>query len=40
MTTAGGEDPVAAALARIKAKQETAQVVSEPAPDNGHDCRP
>ena len=35
MTTAGGEDPVAAALARIKAKQETAQVaVSEPAPDN------
>ncbi|MFQ2471222.1 electron transport complex subunit RsxC [Aeromonas caviae] len=35
MTTAGGEDPVAAALARIKAKQETAQVaVSTPAPDN------
>ncbi|MFM4898561.1 electron transport complex subunit RsxC [Aeromonas caviae] len=35
MAAAGGDDPVAAALARIKAKQETAQVaVSEPAPDN------
>ena len=34
-TTAGAKDPVAAAPARIKAKQETAQVaVSEPAPDN------
>ncbi|MGS3138727.1 electron transport complex subunit RsxC [Aeromonas sanarellii] len=36
MTAAGGEDPVAAALARLKAKQETAQAgTSEPAPDNG-----
>ncbi|MCH7348985.1 electron transport complex subunit RsxC [Aeromonas sp. MR7] len=35
MTTAGGEDPVAAALARIKAKQDAAPVgASELAPDN------
>ena len=34
--TAAGKDPVAAALARLKAKQETAQAgTSEPAPDNG-----
>ncbi|MFM4819886.1 electron transport complex subunit RsxC [Aeromonas hydrophila] len=35
MTAAGGEDPVAAALARIKAKQDAAPVgASELAPDN------
>ncbi|MFM5249912.1 electron transport complex subunit RsxC [Aeromonas hydrophila] len=35
MTAAGGEDPVAAALARIKAKQDAAPVgASEVAPDN------
>ncbi|WDF92099.1 electron transport complex subunit RsxC [Aeromonas hydrophila] len=35
MTAAGGEDPVAAALARIKAKQDAAPIgASELAPDN------
>ncbi|MGY3895965.1 electron transport complex subunit RsxC [Aeromonas enterica] len=34
MTTAGGEDPVAAALARIKAKQETSASGAANQPDN------
>ncbi|MCH7372410.1 electron transport complex subunit RsxC [Aeromonas sp. MR16] len=34
MTTAGGEDPVAAALARLKAKQAATAVGAEAQPDN------